>query len=316
MYKRQYLDCQRGSLIQFQQDTIAIGQVSGRVINVDVSTPTAIVLEVDCDCTFFQDPSYAIRVRLSTGQQEVINVMFADSDSFPITTRRLKAAVTKENDKLRSVSVGDLFAFGERTKETAPLVVVDVRPKDETTATLECVAYDSDLYNVGVVPEFDSYVTDPPLLDRNRLVPIYDIDQLQSDAELSGVLVNVDPPPASILAIERISFQWRKYVDTSISGAIANSWGTGSSGDGGDALGFLDTDKGAYLIMREVIKPQNISDFMTAKAHVDADPPTYSEDFTYEIRGRYEFTNDPGKWGTTIRHTPTCLLYTSPSPRD
>ena len=97
-----HLVCQRGSLIHLQQDTIGVGQVSGRVVAVDTQASIK-SLRIDCIVEFeAADKEYAIRVRSRTGSQQLINIYNIPGSTYPYNTTLLQPdpADAGEDEKL------------------------------------------------------------------------------------------------------------------------------------------------------------------------------------------------------------------------
>ena len=276
-----YLTCERGSLVQIQQDVVAIGQVSGRILEIDNESTSNVIVTVDCNCFFAGSRAYGIRIRRNDNTQVVVNVAAVGLDSSSQTN---KLSVSKA---LEGVNVGDLIVFGVYARESIPLLVVDIKPKDEVRATLECVSYDEDLYNLEAVPDFDAFVTNPILPASERLYPLFHTFQDQSDlavqrlpdgSVIAQIVVSIVPLLASVEGIETIETRWRKYSPNV---------------EGEEAWEYReDSHNVEQLVLAGVDAPADIIERDAARAHIVAG--TFDEEFTYCIQGRYIYEQGRG----------------------
>jgi predicted phage tail protein len=158
----EHLVCNRGDLVRVSHDVIGVGYGAARFTAVTnfASQFTGGVLDEE----FYYDPTkdYAIRVRgvtyadSSESAEAVINVVNQGGYSSTVTPVSnyywLSAGTVYPG-------IGDLVIFGERDTESIQCVVKKISPRNDLTAVIELVEYNSAVYEEGAIPEHDSNIT-------------------------------------------------------------------------------------------------------------------------------------------------------------
>lgn len=148
--------CSKGDRVLYQNKVLLIGQTAGRIVSV---TNGGATLLLDENVQMESGKSYRIAFR--SGE----DLFTADVVTEVGKTREIDL-VSANGD----IAAGDLFAFGEETKETLDLIVDSISYDNELAATLTCRNYAEQLYTIdeGTIPEFESGITKPP----GELVPL------------------------------------------------------------------------------------------------------------------------------------------------
>ncbi len=153
----EHLVCQRGDRISHMHDAALIGLHSGRVIALQDNVSSHIVsFTSDEFLNYEEGKTYTVKIRTAEGtiiNKDVKNLAcFTDTVEFdtPIT----------QTDE---ISISDLFAFGEKNMEVLDLLIVGITPMVNMQATLSCVEYAPDLFEVdsGVIPPYNSMISVP-----------------------------------------------------------------------------------------------------------------------------------------------------------
>jgi hypothetical protein len=151
----EYLLCKKGDLIEYAGDTALTGIAYGKVTG--LIQDGALVAGIVVDTVFPQEAgqNYGIRCRKSNGALitlEVTNRQTKDKTAF--------FEIAQNEGVLEE---GDLIVFGLTGKITRQLVVNEITPADNFRATLSCVDYAPEIFNVDdpeyVVPPFDNKIT-------------------------------------------------------------------------------------------------------------------------------------------------------------
>jgi len=136
----------RGDLIRLNHDVPKIGLGFGRLTAVSGNDIT-----LDEPVTMVISTDYSIRVRKSDGTTSVQTVTNAPGTQSTITV----ADAT-------GMAVGDLFQFGETDQESLELVVTDIEPGDDLTATVKAVPYSPDIFDAdATIPAYTSLLSEP-----------------------------------------------------------------------------------------------------------------------------------------------------------
>jgi len=153
----EYLLVNKGDWIQYAGDIALTGSVQGRIAEMLWSEDLRRYVGIRVDEPLETEPgkNYAVRVRLKNG-----TVLLKD------------VAVTREPDEVYFTEPfdadcapfrGDLYAFGIRGKEVLDLVITDIQPQADLSATLTCVEYSPDIFNLDdpdyLLPPFENKVT-------------------------------------------------------------------------------------------------------------------------------------------------------------
>lgn len=157
----EHIVCTRGDLVRFTHDVVLAGLGYGRIKQVGTSGGNVVNVTIDDDLTMVSGKSYAVRIRMANGAslyktiQTTVGTgrVLTFSTPFPIS---------------EGPAAGDLLMFGEAGKESIELIVKEIRPNSDKTATLTCVDYAPGVLaaETGTIPPFNSQVTVPPELQR------------------------------------------------------------------------------------------------------------------------------------------------------
>jgi sulfur carrier protein ThiS len=155
----EHLICNRGDLVRVQHDVPEWGLQSGRI----KTRTSATVLELDEAVPMVAGTSYTIRIRLENGTSVTKTVSAVANDGmYNSITLTTSASETQG-------AAGNLFMFGSLNSETVQLIVQAIEPMDNLTAKLTLVDYSPDVYNSDdeTIPDFNSQITKPPLLQQS-----------------------------------------------------------------------------------------------------------------------------------------------------
>jgi len=183
----EHLVCERGDLVALQHDAIAVGLGSARVVARATSGGTVTTITVDSGLEMETGKTYGIRVRrVVSGAQQ--------TDLYALTTvAGLQTTLTFSSPPLiaNAPAVGDLCSFGEWGSETRRLLVRDIQPHKDLSATLMLIDEATGVHtaDVGTVPAWDPGVTQP-----KRLPAPVIIDVASDDLVMSGVGTNYLTP--------------------------------------------------------------------------------------------------------------------------
>lgn len=152
----EYLVCTIGDYVEYQQDAIYVGLASARVLSAtNDGTDTTVTIDAH-DFSMDGVTTYGIGVRHSVdGSYDTYNV---DSSSVMVESNQ----VVILNQVVTDIIAGDLVVFGEIARITIPLMVQNIRPGADLSATLTCVQYNEVIYNTGAAPPYDPLITFPP----------------------------------------------------------------------------------------------------------------------------------------------------------
>lgn len=154
------LVCNRGDLMIINHDVPAYGIKTARIkeciFNED-NQCTGVVL--DDFIVFEQGRNYYLRNRYSDGSFGVFNITNQyDEGSSEIYTIYFE----KPLDSIDIPDNGDLCMLGVTEVETVQVLIKNISPQNDLTATIEAVNYNEAIYETGVVPEFNSNITLAP----------------------------------------------------------------------------------------------------------------------------------------------------------
>jgi len=143
-----------GDKVTWSEDSLLIGIGAARIESIVGNPATSITLDTEMSfSTLAADEFYGFTVRregTAIGTFSVDTPAVQPNDTFDLTTPT-------------AVAVGDLITFGEFGAITQDLLVRDVSPGPDLTATLTCVPYDVQVYDVDsdTPPVYDPVITDP-----------------------------------------------------------------------------------------------------------------------------------------------------------
>lgn len=138
-----------GDRIEWQEECLLTGLGAARVVS--FSNPT-MVLDAEME---YAAESYGFTIRHSDGASATISATPVGAS--PTATWTLASSP--------SVVAGDLAIFGVAGEITQPLIIKDILPAEDMTATLTCLVYDHGLYpeeNSDTPPVYVPVITAPP----------------------------------------------------------------------------------------------------------------------------------------------------------
>lgn len=208
------LRCTLGDLVRFSYDTISIGSGSGRLTGVEINGSGQVTgLRLDGPVVMDSVTSYAVRVRRIDGTSQVLSVVTQAGErgvlSLP-TPIPLSSAPEE----------GDLFMFGEASRESAPMLVKRIEPGPDLTVTLSLVDAQPGVWTADQdqIPDFESYVTlEVPAAQESPLPVGFALRSDESallrlsDGTLQDrIAILMNPPLAGTVAIGGFEAQYRE----------------------------------------------------------------------------------------------------------
>lgn len=138
----------RGDRVLFNHDVPLIGTGYGRVAGVSGQ-----IITLDQTITMQSGTNYCMRFRLSDNTTLCRTVVLTVGDYNTITL--------SGSDPTSDVpGVGDLFMFGPVDAEVLDLIVHNIKPGSDLTATIECYPYSPEIFDAATsIPDFDSQVS-------------------------------------------------------------------------------------------------------------------------------------------------------------
>ena len=164
----EYLMCTKGDRIQYAGDTALVGTAYGRIKETTLFAGNIIQITLDEYVTIESGKSYGMRVRKANGELTLINIhaSIGYTNVFDLDTPLPEASGPKALD---------LVALGERGFETLDLVIMDINTIDDWNASLSCVDYSPEIFNVDdpdyVIPAFESLITIGGVVDSGVVNP-------------------------------------------------------------------------------------------------------------------------------------------------
>ncbi|MCL2721737.1 MAG: host specificity factor TipJ family phage tail protein [Treponema sp.] len=152
----EYLLCNKGDWIQYAGDIALTGSIQGRIraILKDEQTEQCIGIRLDEPVEINHDNHYAVRLRLSDGKI-VLKDIYKVENQFDI--------FFEEPVSSNMINAQNIYAFGIRGKEIIDLKINDIQPQADFCATLVCVEYSPEIFNVDkpdfILPEFVNKIT-------------------------------------------------------------------------------------------------------------------------------------------------------------
>ncbi len=153
----EYLTCTRGDRVKFTNDVIAIGLGYGRVKSYTDDAVNVLTVTVDEELPMEDGKTYQFRVRQHGGTAVLINVVtvigyhtvFTVSGTLPLAS---------------APDIDALVMYGETAEESIDLIVKNIVPGSDLTATITCLAYAPEVHSadLGVIPDFETHITLPP----------------------------------------------------------------------------------------------------------------------------------------------------------
>ena len=158
----EHLIVERGDLVALQHDAIAVGITSARVVARATSGGTVTTITVDSGLVMEAGKTYGVRARRVVSGAQQTDVYQLVTVAGTQTTLTFATAPTTAN----APAVGDLVALGEWGSETRRLLVRDIQPHQDLTATLTLIDEAAGVHtaDTGTVPPWDPGVTQPTRL--------------------------------------------------------------------------------------------------------------------------------------------------------
>ena len=153
----EYIICKRGDLIRVTHDVPLFGVGTGRVTVVTDDTTNVISINLDERVEAIFSNLYAVRTRGSDGSTQLNNVtVVADSDGLTDLLTFVTPVLIANGPK-----VGDLALYGLRGSESVELVVRDIHPQGELSATLSLLDAAPAVHtaDAGPIPLYTSQLT-------------------------------------------------------------------------------------------------------------------------------------------------------------
>ena len=138
-----------GDRIEWQEECILTGLGAARVVS--FSDPT-LVLDAAMD---YAAESYGFTIRHADGTSDTVSATAVGVS--PTATWTLAGSPT--------IAAGDLAIFGVAGQITQPLIIKDITPAEDMTATITCLPYSHNLYpeyNSDTPPVYVPVITPPP----------------------------------------------------------------------------------------------------------------------------------------------------------
>jgi hypothetical protein len=153
----EYLLCNKGDWIQYAGDIALTGSAQGRIAEMLFSEDIGRYVGIRADEPLETEPgkNYAVRVRLNDGTVLLKDVSVIRSPD--------EMYFTEPFEKNYAPNKGDVYAFGIRGQEVIDLIITDIQPGSDLSATLACVEYSPEIFGVDdpdfKLPPFENKVT-------------------------------------------------------------------------------------------------------------------------------------------------------------
>ncbi len=151
----EYLLCNKGDWIQYAGDLALTGAAQGRVIEPLWSDGFCVGFRADEPVAMEAGKQYAARLRKPDGSVllKTVSVIREPDEIYLVEP-------FAEDDAPRK---GDIYAFGVRGQEKLDLIITDIQPQADLSATLTCVEHSPAIFAVDdpdfVLPEFENKIT-------------------------------------------------------------------------------------------------------------------------------------------------------------
>ena len=209
------LRCQAGDLVQFSHDVVSIGLAWGRIASLVTDGGNTTGLVLDGPVSMAAGVSYAVRVRTADGTSLLYTLTPLLVSNDAVATLTLPTPVATASGP----QAGDLYMFGEATRESAPMMIKRIEPGSDFTVSVVMMDHQPGVYtaDTGTIPPFDSYVTQQTPIDQQRPPePTYQLvsDETALTRLADGTLdarisVAVGVLPSSSVAADYIEVQYR-----------------------------------------------------------------------------------------------------------
>jgi hypothetical protein len=153
----EYLLCNKGDWIQYAGDIALAGSIQGRIKKITKdSDGRCLGFTADEPIEMDADKTYAVRIRTADG----IVIL---QDIWTNTEAATEVEFINPLAKGTLPKSGDLYAFGIRGMEVTDLIITDIQPGQDLSATLTCVEYSPPIFKVDepdfILPDFENKIT-------------------------------------------------------------------------------------------------------------------------------------------------------------
>ena len=188
----EYLLCNKGDWIQYAGDIALTGSVHGRIRELIWAEGLCIGFRSDEPVPMTSGRQYAVRLRKSNGSVLLKEVAFTPGKLIENTLTYFTGSdgdicdpplgdmyLVDENSvsyepgneiyfiepfqENEAPKAGDVFAFGIRGYEALDLIITDIQPGQNLSATLTCVEYSPEIFGVDypgfILPQFENKIT-------------------------------------------------------------------------------------------------------------------------------------------------------------
>ena len=194
----EYLLCNKGDWIQYAGDIALTGSVQGRIKGLIFADGVCIGIDTDEPVVMTEGQQHAVRIRLTDGTIIFKEVVFnmgiprekaiayypVEDESNDIHEPSLGDMYVIDefnnvyyepqnviyfiepisiNNILNNLKAGGIYAFGVRGYEALDLIITDLQPGANLTASLTCVEYSPEIFDVDkpdfILPEFINRIT-------------------------------------------------------------------------------------------------------------------------------------------------------------
>ena len=158
----EYIFCTRGDRIRINHDVPLLGLGNGRIESINVSGVNITGFVSDESLRFEFGKDYSVLIRRANGDGDEVEITNpTTSTDTPIDTTDVLFVTPVANSQ--QYLANDLFMFGERGEETLDLLVNEINPTSDLSATLMCVEYNPDIYTAdsGAIPTYDPLISLP-----------------------------------------------------------------------------------------------------------------------------------------------------------
>jgi hypothetical protein len=179
----EHLICQRGDLVLLTHDVPSFGLGFGRIKSVDSLDGWIESLTLDSAVTMESGKSYAIRIRQSDGDSQIITL---------VTDPGEKTVISPDVPFASSgISAGDLFLFGEVGSESIECIVKAIEPQSDLSARIQLLdaAPNVHLAETEAIPAYSSQISafaDPRNLRPERPIIIGVHSEYQTAIGIGG----------------------------------------------------------------------------------------------------------------------------------
>ncbi|MCL2810234.1 MAG: host specificity factor TipJ family phage tail protein, partial [Treponema sp.] len=189
----EYLIVNKGDWIQYAGDVALTGSVQGRIKGIIIVDGVCVGIDTDEPVVMTEGRQHAVRIRLSNGtiimkdvvynpgiRREKSITYFPSEDVEKLYEPFIgeMKAIDEDNvyyeplniilfteliDLKNAPKPGDIYAFGVRGYEALDLIIIDIQPGQNLSASLTCVEYSPEIFKVDspdfILPEFENKIT-------------------------------------------------------------------------------------------------------------------------------------------------------------